>query len=178
MPVEYSRATTEKELRDILELQRQNLPEQLSEELKQRDGFLTVKHSFDLLKRMNDVCPHIVARNGDRIVGYALCMHPDFKDEIPVLFSMFKIIEEQSGIESFIVMGQICVAEDYRGKGIFRGLYLKMKEETSSFCDSIITEVDGRNTRSLEAHLAVGFKVVKNYISGGREWNLISLSTK
>ncbi|NNK10444.1 MAG: hypothetical protein HKP08_03795 [Flavobacteriaceae bacterium] len=53
-----------------------------------------------------------------------------------------------------------------------------MKEETSSFCDSIITEVDGRNTRSLEAHLAVGFKVVKNYISGGREWNLISLSTK
>ncbi|MBT8283379.1 MAG: N-acetyltransferase, partial [Muriicola sp.] len=113
--------------------------------------------------------------NGDRIVGYALCMHPDFKDEIPVLFSMFKIIEEQSGIESFIVMGQICVAEDYRGKGVFRGLYLKMKEETSSFCDSIITEVDGRNTRSLEAHLAVGFRVIKKYQSDGRDWYFIVL---
>lgn len=177
MPVEYCRASTEKELKDILELQRQNLPEQLSEELKQREGFLTVKHSFELLKKMNDVCPHIVAKDGDRVIGYALCMHPDFKNEIPVLFSMFKEIETQYGNESFLVMGQICIDKDYRGKGVFRGLYNSMKEAVGTEYNLIVTEVDGRNTRSLEAHIAVGFKVIKNYISGGREWNLISQST-
>ncbi|QBA65663.1 GNAT family N-acetyltransferase [Muriicola soli] len=175
MSVNYGVAFSDKDLQDILELQEQNLPANLSEEAMRRDGFLTVKHNFELLKKMNDVCPHIVASNGDRVIGYALCMHPDFKSEIPVLFSMFKEIEAQSGIDSFMVMGQICVDKEYRGKGVFRGLYLKMKEETSSYCDLIITEVDGRNTRSLKAHLAVGFRVIKKYQSDGRDWYLIVL---
>ncbi|MBT8290717.1 MAG: GNAT family N-acetyltransferase [Muriicola sp.] len=175
MPVEYGRATTEKELRDILELQRQNLPEQLSNELKQREGFLTVKHSFDLLNKMNDVCPHIIAKDGDRVIGYALCMHPDFKTEIPVLFSMFKEIETQYGNESFLVMGQICIDKDYRGKGVFRGLYNSMKEAVGTDYSLIVTEVDGRNTRSLDAHLAIGFKVIKKYQSDGKDWYLIVL---
>ncbi|MEY8020636.1 N-acetyltransferase family protein [Muriicola sp. SD30] len=178
MSVEYGRASTEKELRDILELQRQNLPEQLSEELKQREGFLTVKHSFELLKKMNDVCPHIIAKDGDRVIGYALCMHPDFKDKIPILFSMFKEIETQYGNESFLVMGQICIDKDYRGKGVFRGLYKSMKEAVGTEYNLIVTEVDGRNTRSLDAHLAIGFKVIKKYQSDGKDWYLITLTTK
>ncbi|MEZ2413483.1 N-acetyltransferase family protein [Muriicola sp. E247] len=175
MPVEYSRASTEKELRDILELQQQNLPEQLSEELKQREGFLTVKHSFELLKKMNNVCPHIVAKDGDRVIGYALCMHPDFKNEIPILFSMFKEIEAQYGNEPFLVMGQICIDKDYRGKGVFRGLYSSMKEAVGTDYNLIVTEVDGRNSRSLDAHLAIGFKVIKKYQSDGKDWYLIVL---
>lgn len=178
MSVNYDRATSGKDLREILELQARNLPDQLSEAAREREGFLTVSHSYELLEKMNGVCPHVVARDQGRVVGYALCMHPDFSDQIPILFSMFEMIRACLGDSSFMVMGQVCVDQDYRGKGIFRGLYRKMKEALSSQCELIVTEVDGRNKRSLEAHLAVGFRVLKKYQSHGRDWHLIVLSTK
>ncbi len=36
--------------------------------------------------------------------------------------------------------------------------------------DTIITEVDAKNTRSLQAHYAVGFQVLKTYRSAGQDW--------
>ncbi|NNC60793.1 MAG: N-acetyltransferase, partial [Flavobacteriaceae bacterium] len=65
--------------------------------------------------------------------------------------------------------------KDYRGKGVFRGLYNSMKEAVGTDYSLIVTEVDGRNTRSLDAHLAIGFKVIKKYQSDGKDWYLIVL---
>jgi hypothetical protein len=38
---------------------------------------------------MNAVCPHIIAKVDDKVVGCALCMHPLFSAVIAVLKSMF-----------------------------------------------------------------------------------------
>ncbi|NER10224.1 Ribosomal protein S18 acetylase RimI [Muriicola jejuensis] len=176
MPVEYGRAGTDQDLKEILLLQEKNLPPQLTEEIREREGFLTVSHTLDLLGRMNEVCPHIIARKKGRVVGYALCMHPDFSEDIPILRAMFNQIRASlpSG-KTFMVMGQVCIDKDYRKQGIFRGLYRTMKEALSDRFDLIVTEVDGRNRRSLEAHLAIGFQVLKKYQSDGRDWYLIIL---
>ena len=72
-------------------------------------------------------------------------------------------------------MGQICVAKNYRNQGIFRGLSNAMKAHVQPEFDSIITEVDAKNTRSLQAHYAVGFKELKTYYSDDRDWVLIRL---
>ena len=92
--ITYTRCTKISELEQILILQKTNLPQSLSENEQQSEGFVTVHHDFDLLKRMNDACPHTIAKDGDKVVGYALSMHPKFGNEIEVLVPMFTEIEK------------------------------------------------------------------------------------
>nr|WP_299342271.1 GNAT family N-acetyltransferase [Allomuricauda sp.] len=174
--ITYKQASTIEELRQILELQQKNLRKNISQEEMHNQGFLTVEHSFELLSEMNEVCGHVIATESGNVVGYALCMHPKFKLSIPLLLPMFEEIEKAwKGPSSYMVMGQICVAKSFRGRGIFQGLYSKMKEVLPPGFDSIITEVDSENSRSMRAHYAVGFKELKTHFSEGREWHLIYL---
>jgi predicted GNAT family N-acyltransferase len=175
--IRYKTASTAEELHQILALQQENLPEAVSEEEKILEGFVTVHHTFDLLKRMNDVCAHIIAKNKNTVVGYSLCMHPKFREEIEVLQPMFTEIKNVlSDIDRYIVMGQICIAKGFRKQGVFRKLYETMLMEIQPQFKSIITEVDLKNNRSLHAHYAVGFQLLSTYHSGGQDWALISLS--
>ena len=175
--IHFKTASTNEELKQILALQQENLPEAISEEEQKLEGFVTVRHTFDLLNRMNDVCAHIIAIYEGKVVGYSLCMHPKFEDEIEVLQPMFTEIKNVVPVgEHFIVMGQICIDKGYRKQGVFRKLYETMLEEIQPGFDSIITEVDLINNRSLQAHFAVGFKLLSRYNSGGQDWALISLS--
>lgn len=176
--INFSRCSSEKELNEILQLQQDNLLTKVSDDEKEKEGFVTVEHTYDILKQMNDVCPHIIAKHDNKVVGYALCMHPTFADKIAVLQPMFLEIEKQlSQDESFIAMGQICVSKAHRKKGIFRKLYSEMKHHCQKDFKWIITEVDALNTRSMQAHTAVGFEEMCTYPSGNQDWKLIKLST-
>jgi hypothetical protein len=175
--ITYCRASTDEELHQILELQKQNLPGSLSLSEKEKEGFLTVVHTFEILKQMNDCCPHIIGKDGDTVVGYALSMHPKFADGIEVLKPMFTEINKIiSGNAKYIIMGQICVGKNYRKRGIFRGLYNFMKQELQTTFNNIITEVDAENVRSLNAHLAVGFEILREYRADNKDWIIISLN--
>lgn len=176
MSIRYTRAQTTSDLEQILALQQQNLKTVLSGSEKQNEGFVSVVHDLELLDAMNRVCAHIVAKEGDTIAGYALCMHPDFSETIPMLRPMFKKVRSiVDPAHRFVIMGQICIAKTWRKKGIFRGLYSAMRSELTSMFESIITEVDDENQRSLAAHMAIGFKTLEVYRSGDRTWHLIQL---
>lgn len=110
----YKITSTEEEMQQILSLQQQNLQKNISEEERKKQGFVTVKHSLRLLKKMHDKQPHIIAKEEDKVVGYALSMHEFFKNEIPILVPMFNVIE--TSLEkplNFLVMGQICIDKEY-----------------------------------------------------------------
>lgn len=176
--ITYQSAETDTVLKDILKLQQQNLPLTLPESEKEKEGFVTVHHSFELLKRMNDRCPHSIAIHQTKVVGYALCMLKDFSSDIPVLTPMFHEIDTaltrlQESDLNYLVMGQICIAKEYRKLGIFRGLYEYMKTTLKDTFNAVITEVDIRNTRSSNAHKAIGFEVLKNYVANTQEWELM-----
>ena len=174
MACDYSRCDSRTELLQILTLQKENLAANVDEKERSTEGFLTVVHNFELLDQMNEKCAHILAKEEDVLAGYALCMHPEFADEIPVLKPMFeKLVSLLDESIRYIVMGQICVSKTYRKQGIFRGLYNFMRSELNTQYDSIITEVDSENNRSLQAHYAVGFTDLLVYNSGGRQWHLI-----
>lgn len=179
--IRYKTASTPQELEQILKLQRTNLPEAVSAQEQKTQGYVTVHHDFDILKRMNDVCPHIIAVDGDQVVGYTLCMHPKFGDEIEVLRAMFRKIREirstdrQTSKDDFMVMGQVCVDKKYRRQGVFRKLYETMLETIRPQFKSIITEVDVNNPRSLQAHYGIGFTLLAKYSSDSRDWELIEL---
>lgn len=177
--ITYKKATTDTELRQILHLQKDNIAESISSEEKEKEGFVTVIHDFELLQAMNAVYPHHIAKENNTVVGYALCMHPKFGDEIAVLRPMFaeihKAIDAQT---SWMVMGQICIDKAFRKKGIFRRLYEELLTSIQPEFSTLLTEVDATNTRSLNAHFAIGFKELTTYEAGGKTWCIISLSTQ
>ena len=178
MDILYTIASTDSHLNQILDLQQQNLPKVLDADEKQSQGFVTVEHTFDLLKQMNSPYPHAIALSNNQVVGYALAMLPELRDKIEILIPMFNQIDSaihsQPTLKSYFVMGQVCIAKAYRGQGIFYGLYNQLRKTMSSDFDCCITEVDPINTRSIKAHQNQGFKLLERYSDvRGRSWDLI-----
>lgn len=173
--VYYKQAETLKELKQILKIQTENLPNALTKHAMENEGFVTVSHTLELLIKMNTAFPHTIATYKDSVVGYALSMSKDFGAEIEILKPMFKKISEVYSDNSYIVMGQICITKDYRGKGLFRGLYSAMRDFTKEKFNAIITEVDTKNVRSINAHKAIGFRELTRYEADDHEWSLIVL---
>ena len=182
--IHYKHADTEEELIQIIALQKRNLPENIDETTLAKEGFVTIKHELKLLRSMNEAYPHTIAVAQGQVIGYTLVMLSFFRNQIPVLIPMFERIDELtfqgnklSEIRYFI-MGQVCVHEEYRGKGIFAGLYHHMKKTMQNHFDLNVTQIALRNPRSIRAHEKVGFEVIEEYASGGEEWVVVAWDWK
>lgn len=183
-PIEFTTLSTADEVREILELQARNLPSTLTPRTMAKEGFVTVRHDAFVLQRMSEAAPAIVAKAAGRVVGYALVMPPSFAADIPILHPLFELLDTLSwqGVSlrsnpRWFVMGQICIADGYRGVGIFDGLYRTMAETYGDRFDFTVTEVAARNTRSLRAHARVGFQTLHVYPdhTTGEDWHVIAL---
>jgi len=172
------------EVRQISELQAANHPTVLTPETVASQGFVTVRHDLDVLQRMNEAAPAIIAKDGDRVVAYALVMPREFAAEVPILRPLFEMLDALSWNGALLrdqprwfVMGQVCVADGYRGRGIFDGLYRAMAGEYRDRYDFTVTEVAARNTRSLRAHERAGFRTLQVYpdATTGEDWHVIVL---
>lgn len=178
--IEYGTANTEKDLLGILSLQKSNLSQAISEVELQKEGFVTVDHDLELLRKMNDPFPHIIAKENERVIGYTLVMLPDLKNTIEVLKPLFnqivKIILDGRSLNSrrYFVMGQVCVQKEYRKRGVFRALYEELVLRMKNDFELIVTEVSNKNQRSLAAHLNIGFNTIREYhCSEGIHWHVV-----
>ena len=172
--IEARQVADERELEQILDVQRRNLPRNLSAREMAENGFVTVEHTLDVLRRMHALVPSIIAKEGDELAGYALVMPIECRSFIPVLVPMFQRLEALGMFEQrFYVMGQICVASQYRGRGVFDLLYRTHREQLHDRFDAVVTEVSVRNGRSLRAHQRVGFEELERYRDATDEWVLL-----
>lgn len=184
MPLTYRFSNSIADLLAILDLQKRSLPGVQPKHLEEQDGFVTVEHDIDLLQKIHGGLGHTVATCEGKVIGYALTMLPIYFNDIEVLGPMFEEIDKLSveggplNESTFLVMGQVCIDSDFRGKGAFRQMYGFMKTQFAGQFDFIITEIDVRNTRSLSAHLAIGFNTIHEYQSDGHHWALVALKTE
>lgn len=176
----YTTSKSDEDINGIIELQRSNLPINLTDEEIISQGFVTVIHSVEELKKMNDIEQHIICKDKQKIVAYLLAMTAEFKNVIPVLVPMFEIFEnvlyKGSPVSSYnyIVVGQVCVDKEYRGKGILDKCYDEYKNCFKNKYDFAITEIATRNLRSLHAHKRIGFSEVHRYTSANmEEWSIV-----
>ncbi len=123
---------------------------------------------------MNEASAHIIAKKENIVVGYALVMLKSFRNEIPILTPMFSTADEVLNNKNYVVMGQICIAKDYRRMGVFKNLYKHYKDELKNEYDCCFTEVASNNIRSLEAHKSVGFNIIKTQITNNISWELMA----
>lgn len=169
----YSRSNNEEEFLGILDIQRRNVKSVLSGDEMRSEGFVTVVHSLELLKKMHQLCPHILAKNGNMVVGYALAMVPELRVDIPILAPLFEMTDDLLPDRNYLVMGQICIDKPYRGKGLFSGMYKFYREQLHRDFECLVTEVSASNQRSLQAHLHVGFEILNTRLDKGAEWNMM-----
>ena len=176
--------TTVEELQQILQLQQENFIENIDESEIRSQGFVTVHHDLATLKRMHSLAPNVIIKDGETVVGYALTMLQECRQFIPALEPMFsqfgKLSWENKPLNSyrFYVMGQVCIAKAYRGKGLFEQLYEHHKKIYQNQFDLFVTEIAVRNPRSLRAHEKVGFKTIHTHRDALDEWVIVAWDWK
>jgi predicted GNAT superfamily acetyltransferase len=170
---------TQRDLIDILTLQKKNTKTAIPLEEIETQGFVTVEHSLRQLENMQAKIPQIVAVKNQMLAGYALSMTRELKVNIPVLIPLFERLDSlfYNGRAvkdlSYYVMGQICVDKAFRGQGVFRQLYASHKALLSGQYNYCITEVSTRNLRSMQAHYAIGFELLHRFSDTQDEWNIV-----
>ncbi len=176
----YTTAQSEQDLQSILRLQQANLPSQLKPDEMASQGFVTVTHSLADLQKLNEIEPHIIAKEDDKVIGYLLAMTAKSKDDIPVLKPMFQLFDsiqfhsKPVAAFNYIVVGQVCVDKDYRGQGVLDNCYTVYKEAFGQKYDFAITEIAMKNSRSLNSHKRIGFVNSCTYTAPDKvEWQVV-----
>ncbi len=174
-----SLASTTDELQQILQLQQQNLRQHVDEAQMKSQGFVTLQHDLKILQQMHELAPSIIIKDHNQVVAYALTMLRECRQLIPDLESMFASLDKLYWNNKplndyrFYVMGQVCIARPYRGKGLFDELFRHHKKIYQSQFDLFMTEIATRNTRSVRAHEKVGFKTIHTHRDELDEWVVV-----
>ena len=171
--------TSENELLQIHELNRENLKGNVSQQEQEEQGFVTWLYPASLLQQIHKLAPSIIVKNNDKVVGYALVtpieagsFHPDLQTMIDNLETLEYEGKPLSSY-SYYIMGQVCIDKEYRGKGIFKMLFQKHKQLYSSTYELIVTEISTTNYRSQKAHEKIGFTTIHTYSDPLDEWNVV-----
>ena len=168
------------ELQQVLQLQQQNLIGNIDDAEIQSQGFVTLHHDLATLEQMHRLAPSIIIKDDNKVVAYALTMQQECRRLMPDLEPMFALLDQVSWNNKlltsfrFYVMGQVCIAKDYRGQGLFEQLYKQHKKIYQSQFDLFVTEISTRNYRSLRAHEKMGFKTIYTHKDLLDEWVIVA----
>jgi GNAT superfamily N-acetyltransferase len=164
----------------ILALQRRNLRQSLSESQQAQEGFVYVEHDLPLLSRMALQSPQAIALAQGRVVGYSLSMRPSMAEWLPALQPMFEQFERMHwrgrrlGDFSYVVGGQVCVDQAWRGRGLIGALYACCRDAAGPAAELCLTEIALRNVVSRRAHERIGFIEVGRYSDAHEDWSVVA----
>lgn len=176
--IRYIKATAQY-IEGILDLQQLNLPNHLDPVTAAQEGFVTLQHDIDVLTHMMREYPQIIALDNDKIIGYALAMGKDLKHRFDVLVPIWEQLDAYlyHGVPlahiDYVLMGQVCIAADYRGQGIFIDLYNHYFRSMRQYTRLILTIISTNNPRSMRAHQKVGFNAILDSRSQGKDWIVV-----
>jgi ribosomal protein S18 acetylase RimI-like enzyme len=178
-PVLMKLVTEPGEVEQIKELQNQNLRLHISDEVAASEGFLTASYTMEYLQAMNADAPSVIAKAGDEVVGYAMVTTQALRDGHDLMADLFNTIDRTSYggrllCESdYVVVGQLCVAKEFRGLGLVQQLYNHFKNCYADRFEYLVTDVAQANIRSLKAHKKSGFQVIDTLTYGGIGWDIV-----
>lgn len=177
--MEIKMVSSKLELEKIRLLQQQNLRSALTLSEAEKEGFVTAEYSVEFLEKMHEATPSIIAVDGDVIAGYALATIKEVGVNHDLIHELFDAVDDityhakRLGETSYIVIGQLCVAKDYRGFGMVQKMYNAFRDQYAHAYEYCVTDVAEDNPRSLKAHLKSGFVVIDTLRYGGIGWNIV-----
>jgi len=181
----YTTSKDDRDLLGILELQKRNLAKNLDREEIRSQGFVTVSHRLEDLQKMNVIEQSVIAKETNTVIAYLIAMTEKSKFDIPVLIPMFEIFDKIQYEEKllseyhYMVVGQVCVDKEYRGKGVLDKCYDLYVNTFRPRYDFAVTEIASSNLRSLNAHRRIGFESIHEYVAPNQEqWAIVVLDWK
>lgn len=183
--IEICTASVQEDFEGIKKLQEANLRHNLSPSEAMKEGFVTAEYSVEFLDKMSRIYPAAIAKAGGSVVGYALIVSKELRGEHALLDDMMDVIDniqlKDTSLTCFqshpyVLCGQLCIAQGYRGKNLAMQLYNCLRSVVQSISPEIhfcLTEVAHDNKRSLRAHEKCGFKVVKTHSFGGTGFDIV-----
>lgn len=177
-------AKTESDLKGILNLQWDNHLSRVSDKVRWSDGFVTVRHTLQQLQLLQSIAPHVIALEDDLVVGYILAMTKASRNLIPILIPMFDQFDQifykgkRISDYEYMVVGQVCVGKNQRGKGLFDRMYEIYRNEFSNHYSFAITEIALSNIRSIAAHKRVGFEAIHEFEDDTQPWAIVAWNWK
>ncbi|PSL43440.1 hypothetical protein CLV51_108130 [Chitinophaga niastensis] len=169
------------EIDELLALQRSNLVQHIDVFTAASQGFLTFEYSEPVLLRMMQDMPQPISRVDDEMIGYALAITREACQDIELMHPLAELTQtlEINGTKmsalKYYFMGQICVKDGHRGKGVFDMLYEHHRALFSGEYDCLVTEIAAANLRSQAAHDRVGFEVIHVYTDhNDKEWQVVA----
>lgn len=181
MNIKITKATSDVEIQGIVELQKINLKKNLSPEEREQFGFVTLEYDFDFVKEMSAAHHHIIAKEGDNVVGYCLLMDRSKNHLMKEGAGIFPIFHELNykgqrlGDINYVSVGQVCVHRDFSGQGILGKMYAAYKEAYQDFYDLAMTDVYFNNKRSIVGHQKAGFEIIHRFDEpdAGEPWDIL-----
>jgi len=173
------RVTEFSELEGIRKLQEDNLKKNLPGDEAETEGFVTAEYSIEFLQTLHEAGPSIIATEDNLVVGYALVAAKSVRYRHELLSDLFTCIDKITyhGLPlintKYVVVGQLCVAKNYRGLGLVHQMYQHFKKSLSGEYDYCITDVAENNLRSLKVHLKTGFQVIASFAYAGSNWDIV-----
>lgn len=177
--ITIGRVTKESEIESIRILQKQNLKENISISEAKEQGFLTASYTIEFLTAMHQTEPAIIAKDGDIVVGYALVAVQSIRKQHDLIDELFTAIDAISfngmpmASANYVVVGQLCVAKDYRGLGLVQKMYNHFRECLQDTFEYCATDVARANVRSIKAHKKTGFQVAGTLTYAGIPWDIV-----
>jgi RimJ/RimL family protein N-acetyltransferase len=170
---------TEQELKGLKGLQNANLRRLIGEEEAMKEGFVTSEYSLELLEKMHQEHPSIIAKEGDEVVGYVIVTNKSVlgeHDEIDHLFHTVDEMEFNGELLkncTYILVGQLCVGKSHRGQGLVQAMYTYYKENFSQQYQYLVTDISQANPRSIKAHKKSGFETIGVIEQVGTGWDIV-----
>jgi hypothetical protein len=153
----------------ILNLQSANYVANLSVHEREQ-GFLSAQFSPEQTAQIAKDVGTIVAVIDDQIVGFVCAFRNEFETGSPVIAKMLesydRMIFEGRTLNSFrsYIYGPVCIAREYRGQGLLRGLYEAQKKDLAGQFEIGVAFVSRSNPHSLAAHVkGLGMSEVGNF---------------
>jgi len=143
----------------ILRLQSANFIANLSES-EREEGFLSARFTLEQTAQIAEDLGTMVAVVDDALAGFLCAFRRDFDTGSPVIAKMLDSYDRLTfagkPLNSFhsYIYGPVCIAREYRRRGLLRGLYEAQKNDLAGRFEVGVAFVSRSNPHSLQAHVA------------------------
>jgi len=140
-------------------------------------GFLSAQFTPQQIARIAEDLGTMVALLDDQVAGFVCAFRKEFETGSPVIAKMLESYErvtfEERPLAAFnsYVYGPVCIAREFRGRGILRGLYEAQRRDLSGQFELGVAFVSRSNPHSLKAHVqGLGMTDVGEFDCGGNRY--------
>ncbi|WP_343550325.1 GNAT family N-acetyltransferase [Pantoea sp.] len=152
---------TQRDIRGISQLQQENSAA--------NNGSLSAALPESTIAAMIDEMPVIVARAGDKVLGFLMTSSMRKNIELPIIKAM---LATYSGGNNAFLYGPICVSAEARNQGLAKKMFAELRPLVAGREGILFIRND--NAPSIKAHVNMGMKLVAEFEFSGVQHSIFS----